>query len=158
VRAPLLRSVEALCLSAAYPAALAGRAVDVLAARAAAPQPDADPESDPGVSPSPAALAALLAALLAGRAGAGAEPGLGVGLKAGSGNAAEGAECDWARAVAEVGAACGALGGRSGGAPGAGSFAAAQQGYSKLMQCRQRAMHSPAVLTCKQKPPVVSLS
>lgn len=132
VRAQLLRAVEALCLSAAYPAALAGRAVDVLAARGAAPQPDADPESDPRVSPSPAALAALLAALLAGRAGAGAEPGPGIGFEAGSLDAAEGAECDWARAAAEVSAACGALGGCTGGAPGAGSLRPPSKGNQSL--------------------------
>lgn len=120
VGAPLLRAVEELCLGAAHPAALGARAVDVLAARAAAgfANPDADP------SPDPEAFAALLAALLVGRPGAGAaeQPGLAAGLRSGpieSTGAADGgaSSASWARAAAVVGAACAAL---SGGAkPGA---------------------------------------
>lgn len=110
LREPLLRAVEALCLGAAYPPALAGRAVDVLSARVAAALAS---HPNPNPTPTPEDFAALLAALLAGRPAGGAamRPGLGSGLDApgNSDGAAEGAEGGWNRAVAVVSAACAAL-------------------------------------------------
>lgn len=112
LREPLLRAVEALCLGPAYPPALATRAVDVLAARAATILPP-DSNPDPKLTPTLEDFSALLAALLAGSPASGAAMRPGVGLGAGgpggTGGAANDGEGGWARAVALAGAACAAL-------------------------------------------------